>query len=109
VNKELKAKWVAALRSDKYKQGRRSLHNTSGEFCCLGVLCEVSKLGKWVPNISKSSLNYWFVTETETHQATLPTVLITNVGRAYVALLMKMNDINEDSFTKIADWIEKRL
>lgn len=45
---DLKEKWVAALRSGKYKQGELRLRHKSdrdGEpdrFCCLGVLCDVS-------------------------------------------------------------------
>ena len=31
-------KWVAALRSDQYKQGTGQLRSESG-FCCLGVAC----------------------------------------------------------------------
>jgi len=43
MNPEIKAKWVAALRSGEYKQttGYLKLDNN---YCCLGVLCEVSKL-----------------------------------------------------------------
>ena len=38
--KEIKDKWVAALRSGKYKQGSGQLHNTMNDtYCCLGVLC----------------------------------------------------------------------
>lgn len=35
-------KWVAALRSGDYKQGKFVLHNeTEDKFCCLGVACEI--------------------------------------------------------------------
>lgn len=37
---DLKAKWIDALRSGKYEQGRGALLN-DGKYCCLGVLCEV--------------------------------------------------------------------
>lgn len=43
MNPELKAKWVAALRSGKYEQGHEYL-NKDGKFCCLGVLCDVAGL-----------------------------------------------------------------
>jgi hypothetical protein len=33
-------KWVAALRSGEYKQGKFSLRNDDG-FCCLGVACDL--------------------------------------------------------------------
>lgn len=34
--------WVAALRSGKYEQGRLSLCSADGQFCCLGVLAEIT-------------------------------------------------------------------
>lgn len=37
---EIKAKWVAALRSGEYKQGREALR-IGDRFCCLGVLCDL--------------------------------------------------------------------
>ena len=44
MEKELKEKWIEALRSDVYEQGRENLkseyHNGS-EYCCLGVLLEI--------------------------------------------------------------------
>lgn len=45
LNPEVKAKWLAALRSDEYPQGRGALHrqypDDTETFCCLGVLCEI--------------------------------------------------------------------
>ncbi len=43
---ELRATWIAALRSGDYKQTDGSLCS-DGKYCCLGVLCDVSGLGKW--------------------------------------------------------------
>lgn len=43
MNKELVKDWVAALRSGDYQQGRQALRNKDNEFCCLGVLCDISK------------------------------------------------------------------
>lgn len=40
MDQEVKAKWVAALRSGEYPQGKGAL-NRDGKFCCLGVLCDV--------------------------------------------------------------------
>lgn len=36
--KELKEKWMAALRSGEYEQGRDILHDGKGAYCCMGVL-----------------------------------------------------------------------
>lgn len=45
MRREIAKKWVKALRSGKYKQGRSNLKqfNQKGEprHCCLGVLCEL--------------------------------------------------------------------
>lgn len=43
----LKAKWVEALRSGEFKQGRGALREENDktgktEYCCLGVLCAIS-------------------------------------------------------------------
>ncbi len=35
-------KWIKALRSGKYKQGKQTLKRND-EFCCLGVACEIFK------------------------------------------------------------------
>lgn len=40
MNPEVKARWVAALRSGEYKQTTGCLSRADG-FCCLGVLCDL--------------------------------------------------------------------
>lgn len=39
---EIKEKWVAALRSGEYKQGK-SMLRVDDSYCCLGVLCELHR------------------------------------------------------------------
>lgn len=42
MNKKIATKWIKALRSGKYQQGREVLHSNDygiDSFCCLGVLC----------------------------------------------------------------------
>lgn len=47
MKRDIKDRWVAALRSKKFKQARGALRrNGWGEgesFCCLGVLCELAR------------------------------------------------------------------
>ena len=44
MNPEVKAKWVEALESGEYVQGRRVLHNEDDDtYCCLGVLCAIAE------------------------------------------------------------------
>lgn len=42
MDQRVKKKWLEALRSGKYPQGRSVLRNTGEQFCCLGVLCELA-------------------------------------------------------------------
>lgn len=45
MNTELARKWVAALRSGKYEQGRGRLYSKIDDtYCCLGVLCKVAEI-----------------------------------------------------------------
>lgn len=43
----LKARWLEALRSGKYKQARGRLRDESGAMCCLGVLCDLVDPAGW--------------------------------------------------------------
>jgi len=49
MNKEIKKRWLKALRDGNYDQGTEALH-PGDEFCCLGVLCDLHKIkedGDW--------------------------------------------------------------
>lgn len=43
MKQEILNKWVNALRSRRYKQGKERLKTLNGQprFCCLGVLCDL--------------------------------------------------------------------
>jgi len=44
MDKRIKKKWIAALRSGEYAQGKDRLLTSTEEvdkFCCLGVLCDL--------------------------------------------------------------------
>ena len=48
---EAAKQWVAALRSGRYDQTRDALRNIDVDgvtsYCCLGVACEISNMGRW--------------------------------------------------------------
>ena len=50
MDKKLKAKWVAALTSEKYSQTQHRLRDGFGGYCCLGVLHLVAT-GKEPPTL----------------------------------------------------------
>jgi len=43
MKEEVKDKWVKALRSGEYKQGKNRLEDKQGNYCCLGVLCVLAQ------------------------------------------------------------------
>ncbi len=47
MDKVWKSKWLEALRSEKYKQGKSVLRDTNNNFCCLGVLCDLVDPSGW--------------------------------------------------------------
>lgn len=58
--RENQDKWLAALRSGDFQQGRRVLRSVSNEFCCLGVAAEIFKLEgmKVWPNFTNEHFYY---------------------------------------------------
>ena len=107
-------RWIAALRSGKYKQTRRQLRETKASanefsFCCLGVLCDLhsKETGtQWDDEANEylgadlglpEEVMVWAGTPNEG-------VLATPVAGA--KHLASLNDINMFTFAQIADVIE---
>lgn len=110
-------KWVAALRSGEFTQGKMIL-NRDGAYCCLGVLCELAAregvIEKKKTNNFSSSSSYSY-----DGGSTAPTVKVlewaglpTDSEWAVEVPLgektaMALNDEDHKSFAEIADEIEK--
>lgn len=106
MNAELKSKWIAALQSGNYQQGRSFLRITSrdGEqFCCLGVLCEVAGVPRW-----KGDDNSYVFGPDELEDrgsGFIEGPLADGIDQRPLAAL---NDVGA-SFAVIADYIEKHI
>lgn len=48
MNKQIKEKWLKELRSNKYRQTFKKLHDKKG-YCVLGVLCQIYADEKKLP------------------------------------------------------------
>lgn len=57
MNPDAKAKIVAALRSGEYQQTRDYMKNEDGCMCVWGVICDVSGLHQWEPQITLGGAN----------------------------------------------------
>jgi hypothetical protein len=105
LNAEVKAKWVAALRSGKYRQGVGSLKQRDdhrhNKLCCLGVLGELCSL----PGTDDNS----YLVEGKALRA------LGGLRKKTQSKLAELNDGSDDgkvdrmSFRQIADYIEKNL
>jgi hypothetical protein len=73
MDKDVKAKWIAALKSGEYTQGRASLKQ-SDRYCCLGVLCDLF-IKETKPDIGWL-INGSYVYSFEGHSGDLPPSVI---------------------------------
>ncbi len=96
---ENRRRWVEALRSGEYEQGRFALRRAN-EFCCLGVACDVLGSGEWSGTRGLSSFDAELYTLSIHMRAKLG---LTDLQVQELAL---MNDYHHHSFEQIADHIE---
>ena len=113
MDPELKAKWLEALRSGKYRQAVGALRRNadSGDsFCCLGVLCDVLDPNDWTEEDITYSWGLNSYGKDERQGAVLPTPVTEqyHISRNRMWDLTGLNDKGK-SFSEIADWIEDHL
>lgn len=109
MKKSIMKKWVAALRSGDYVQGRGALRNDFNEFCCLGVLCNLhTQVNPEAVKMNTNPEAYFDETgilpEVVQHWAGMKN----KVGqiKSEQALTI-MNDSGDWDFNQIADFIEQ--
>jgi hypothetical protein len=100
MDAELKKRWVAALRSGEFKQGRGLLRD-GDQYCCLGVLCSVAGIP-----ISEDGSDA--LTDDGKSGAYAPIRDVLGEKASPFDLAM-MNDMDRKSFAQIADYIEEHL
>ena len=122
MRQEVKKKWIAALRSGEYKQGRESLRPTENTYCCLGVLCDLYKQtrhkGKWLLNDFDYPV-FDFLIGGKHESNELPPEVIKWAGlddsnpgimvNNHRSSLAEMNDEKNSNFKKIANLIKEQF
>lgn len=100
---EIKAKWIAALRSGKYQQTKGVLKDHGG-FCCLGVLCVIQgvALDAAYNDLETTVLH-------SRHAAGLSLSAMENLALLNDGGLFYDRPVKPHSFDEIADFIEKML
>ena len=115
MKKEIAEKWVKALRSGEYKQTKNVLKDNDG-FCCLGVLCDISKndLSRdissvdWAWDHSKQTNRFLLEYAHIPHEVLEWSGMGNSTGR-YDPIHPSLTALNDrgHSFNQIADIIEK--
>lgn len=109
--KRFKAKWLKALRSGDYKQGKSALHNkTDNTYCCLGVAAVVCG-HKPEELITKGLFVEGHFDTIALNNLKVPKLLIgyNDSTNPIVTKLTRMNDSGKHSFKSIAAYIERYL
>lgn len=118
MKKAIADKWIAALRSGKYKRGIGQLRDENNKFCCLGVLCNIH--AQEHPKIAaqqENSIEYMYHMSylppqvqnwagMKTEDGMVPEKLGVRINGTKLEDLASMNDYNM-SFNKLANFIEK--
>ena len=100
MNKNLKRKWLRALRSGRYKQGKYYLRTDDNTYCCLGVLADCIDNKCW--SIADHKGHYAYK---DKHGSISNRILSSKIQNE----LIDLNDGKCNSFTEIADYIKKNI
>lgn len=116
MNQDIKSKWVAALRSGEYEQDTKVMHRGGKCFCALGVLCDVSDKGEWVPVLGGeyNSFKTNGSSIASIYQSSWVTPSISFIraiewDTREMENIVHMNDIEKCTFEEIAAWIEENI
>jgi hypothetical protein len=117
TKRDLIVKWITALRSGKYKQGRYILRTTdNSEFCCLGVACEIHPdfdlNNEWCAmySLPPEHIMQEYGIAFKQHVSLINTVRgqygLIMEQPSLASFLVHLNDNVGYDFKEIADWIE---
>jgi hypothetical protein len=114
VNPEIKDLWINALESGEFEQGRGAL-NRNGEFCCLGVLCELAYRSGVLVKKEKAKSDYVNIVKYDGMDTYLPNSVEQWAGidssqweSIQMSRLIRLNDSGV-SFSEIAIIIKENL
>jgi hypothetical protein len=135
MNPSIAQRWVQALRSGDFEQGRGKLNDGMGGFCCLGVLCEIAvadgviacsfnkegPVSYYDPDATALQKGLYGDGYTDMSETSLPKAVQRWAGLKLGEQatpnspsfggwnLIELNDTEKYSFDQIADVIEKAL
>lgn len=116
---EVRERWLEALRSGHYKQGReRLVSRTNGEYrnCCLGVFYEVNGYRPEKSGTDNRKYHYRvdglirpLVLDHKSLRSLFPEFEVDDCLYMFQTILAYLNDNEEYSFTEVADFVDHVL
>jgi hypothetical protein len=105
MNPEIKQRWIEALLSKKYKQGRFYLRREDN-YCCLGVLCDLKEDTEWFKPKEVSTV---FLHNSQIDFPSEAVIKWAGLDSSAMSELADLNDGHGLSFEEIAEWIRVNL
>lgn len=117
MKQEIKAKWIAGMRSGQYTQGHTYLRDTDNRYCPLGILCDVTDPTVWIaPVIENAPFKMYGDIEGQLAYFThFPSPDIINLIEAtehdkYIfGKIINMCDRDDKTLVEIADYVETTI
>lgn len=110
MKKEIKDKWVAALRSGDYEQGKYKA-KIGNKYCCLGVLIDVFLKEKGLTWLDRTTTKAFMGEDAINYAQSvyLPKDVADWAAlKTPIGVYGKMNDFQNKTFNEIADFIEEK-
>lgn len=104
IDPEFKVKWIEALKSGKYKKGKRVLRTITNRYCCLGVAGDLLCPDEW--ELATSEQYYRLRNDVAGLSESIRNMIgLVNFDQGK---LMSLND-NNKTFDPAIKWIEENL
>lgn len=118
MNSDVKAKWVDALRSGFYKQGKYKLRDLGDYYDATGVLCDLAVSAGVIASPTRYDAEdgiffgytYGDLTQSDAFSTGLPRAVREWAGIEYrLAYRIALMGDEGKNFNQLADWIEENL
>jgi hypothetical protein len=109
VTREQRDRWVEALASARYMQGRTFLGSGSGTYCCLGVLAELEGVPREPDPFARASRFEFSVGGATVASTTAPPGGWLGLTAGQIDDLISLNDSGCWSFPQIAAWVAREI
>jgi hypothetical protein len=107
MKKDVLINWISALNSGEYPQTRGALKNENG-YCPFGVLCELSQLSEWKPELNSTKCQYFNQINYLPQQVRNWAGISKKEIGPLTSVIIVYNDELKKTFSEISDILKKK-